>query len=310
MKGYLAAAFCVLVWGATFITTDCLLKDFSALEIMIGRFALAWAAMALWSRRRLTTRRRSDEWLFVGMGASGVAVYQLLENCSIYYTEPTNVAILTSGCPVVTALLVRFLFAERTGGWRFWCGVVISLTGVAVVSFDGIVNFRFHPLGDMMALGAMISWSVYSVLIKIANEKGYDQFLVTRRSFFWALVLLVPLAVWGGTETGGLVWKGAFRLVLDHGANLARWADAGNVLSFIFLGLMASVGCYALWTVACRELGVVKSTFCIYLIPVVSIVISMCVTGRLPTALNLMGACGIVLGVALVNCQTRARSGA
>ena len=36
--GYLAAAFCVVVWGGTFVNTSGLLEDFSSLEIMIIRF--------------------------------------------------------------------------------------------------------------------------------------------------------------------------------------------------------------------------------------------------------------------------------
>ena len=38
------AAFVILVWGMTFANTRALLGDFSSLEILVGRFALAWAA--------------------------------------------------------------------------------------------------------------------------------------------------------------------------------------------------------------------------------------------------------------------------
>ena len=41
----LVAAFVILIWGMTFANTRALLEDFSALEILVGRFALAWAAL-------------------------------------------------------------------------------------------------------------------------------------------------------------------------------------------------------------------------------------------------------------------------
>jgi len=45
LKGWLSAAFVIFVWGVTFANTRALLFDFSALEIQVSRFVLAWAAL-------------------------------------------------------------------------------------------------------------------------------------------------------------------------------------------------------------------------------------------------------------------------
>jgi len=42
IQGCLYAAFALLVWGVTFASTRALLFDFSALEIMVVRFVMAW----------------------------------------------------------------------------------------------------------------------------------------------------------------------------------------------------------------------------------------------------------------------------
>ena len=44
--GWIAAGVAIAVWGVTFASTRVLLEDFSALEINIARFALAWVALA------------------------------------------------------------------------------------------------------------------------------------------------------------------------------------------------------------------------------------------------------------------------
>ena len=44
-RAWAVAALVILVWGMTFANTRALLGDFSALEILVGRFALAWAAL-------------------------------------------------------------------------------------------------------------------------------------------------------------------------------------------------------------------------------------------------------------------------
>lgn len=42
-SAYLVALFVIFVWGVTFANIRALLGDFSALEILVVRFALAWA---------------------------------------------------------------------------------------------------------------------------------------------------------------------------------------------------------------------------------------------------------------------------
>ena len=45
LGGWGAAAVAILVWGVTFANTRVLLEDFSALEINVLRFGLAWLAL-------------------------------------------------------------------------------------------------------------------------------------------------------------------------------------------------------------------------------------------------------------------------
>ena len=52
LSGWGAAAVAILVWGVTFAHTRILLEDFSALEINLIRFGLAW--LVLWLRSTKT----------------------------------------------------------------------------------------------------------------------------------------------------------------------------------------------------------------------------------------------------------------
>jgi len=45
IRGCLYAAFALLVWGVTFANSRALLFDFSALEIMVVRFVMAWVVL-------------------------------------------------------------------------------------------------------------------------------------------------------------------------------------------------------------------------------------------------------------------------
>lgn len=172
LKGFLSAAIVILLWGMTFASTRALLFEFSSLEIQVLRFVLAWVALWVICPRRLKPVEKRDELLFAAMGLTGVFVYQFLENCAIYYTNASNVAILVSFGPVVTAALARLFTKDKSLSMSMILGSVVAIVGVAIVSLNGVVNFHLRPLGDLMALVAMISWGVYSILIDKANEKG------------------------------------------------------------------------------------------------------------------------------------------
>ena len=47
-SAYLAALFAIVTWSVTFTNIRALLADFSSLEILVVRFAMAWAVLWTW----------------------------------------------------------------------------------------------------------------------------------------------------------------------------------------------------------------------------------------------------------------------
>lgn len=312
IRGCLYAAFALLVWGVTFANTRALLFDFSSLEIMVVRFAMAWVVlrgMEVVGRRCendavRTQRLRSwrDEVLFAAMGLTGVFVYQFLENCAIYYTNASNVAILVSFGPVVTAFMAKvFCRNAQPTLCKVWVGSGIAIVGVALVSFNNVVVFELRPLGDLMALGAMTSWGIYSVLIDKANERGIQPLTAIRKAFGWALLMMLPLVVWGGTENGFYALDGSFSINLDWAENVVRFGRIMNWVNLIFLGVLASALSFIAWSKACAALGVVRTTICLYLEPIIGVTFAALFLGERPTIMSACGGAVIIIGVVVAN---------
>ena len=301
LKGLLAAAFVIVVWGVTFASTRALLEDFSSFEILTLRFSLAWAA--LWSSERLRGIAKvgnwRSEWIFATMGFTGIVAYQFLENCAIYYTNASNVAILVSFGPIVTALMAQVLTKDRQLSTRLVVGSLIAVCGVSLVSLNGIVEFELRPLGDMMALCAMTSWGLYSILIDVANGRGINPLVAVRKSFGWSLIMMIPVAIWGMTESGICALDGSFAVIVDAGVNAARFSDLINWMNIVFLGLLASAVSFVLWSAVCRVLGVVKTTISLYLTPIVGVVFAAVFLGEKITLLEVVGGGVILIGVAI-----------
>ena len=317
-RAWVAAVVVIVIWGMTFANTRVLLEDFSALEILVVRFGLAWAALWGWEAWKRCGERNvavpaddgaerkqrqtfEEEWLFAAMGFCGIFCYQFLENCAIYYTNASNVAIFVSFGPIVTAVLARVFTKDRSLSAALLVGSLIAVGGVALVSMNGVVNLHLRPLGDLMALGAMVSWGFYSILIGKANEKGYSPQFVIRKAFGWSLVMMLPLCVWGMTDSGYCALDGSFSVTLDWTANVERFSGWLNWLNFGFLGLLASAACFAMWNYACNALGVVRATVGLYLTPIVGVAFAALFLGEHPTPMSMLGGLCIIIGVAIAN---------
>jgi len=275
----------IVIWGVTFVNTKVLLESFNSFEILFVRYVAAYAALWAVAPRRFRLAGGREELTFALMGLTGVAAYQFLENCAIEYTNASNVAILVSTCPMGTAILSALILKEHALTRRFCLGFVLAIAGVALVCLGGIRAFRFSPLGDFLALGAMACWSVYSVLITRINGKRYEPILTIRRTFFWALVFMLPFL--------------PFSFDFTPSVNAARFADGWNLLHLGFLGLLASALAFVCWHRVCKALGTVRATCGLYFIPVVTAVVAAVFLGEAMTPITALGAALTILGVIL-----------
>jgi drug/metabolite transporter (DMT)-like permease len=291
--GFVLAFFTIFVWGITFVCTKSLLNDFSALEILVIRFVFAYTALWILCPHMLHLERRRDELLFCAAGLCGVTVYQFLENAAIMFTSASNVSIIVAICPIFTALTAQIFLHEKHITPLFITGFLIAITGVALVSFNGAAAFHFSPKGDLMALAAAVSWGFYSLFVSKINALGCRSLAATRRIFFYALVWMIPLTLYGTFAAGSAGNKG-FLVTFDAAVNAARFANPVNWMNLLFLGVVASALCFAAWNTACRTLGTVHATVGIYLIPVVTIIFAYFALGE---KITLMGAAGAVFTI-------------
>ena len=282
LAGHVCAAITILIWGTTFISTKVLLTGFQPVEILFFRFLLGYAALALAAPRPLKGVTKRQELTFALAGLCGGCLYYLLENIALTYTLASNVGVIISIAPFFTALLSRFLQGEgEAQGPGFAAGFVVAMAGIFLISFNG-ARLQVNPLGDLLAVGAALTWAVYALLTKKIGGFGYGAIQSTRRVFFYGLVFMLPALF-------------AFRF--EWG--LARLAQPVYLLNLLFLGLGASALCFVSWGVAVKRLGAVKTSVYIYLVPVITVITSVLVLGEPVTPLALAGTVLTLAGLGL-----------
>ncbi len=273
--GHLVALFTIFVWGITFVSTKVLLRDFMPVEILFFRFLLGLAALTIIYPHVMRLQERRHELLFMGAGLTGITLYFLLENIALSYTLASNVGVICSLAPFFTALAAHFFLRGEKLTHAFFAGFIISISGVLLLSLHTGARFELNPLGDGLALGASMVWAFYAVLTRKIGALGYHPVQITRRSFFWGLLFMLPALP-----------------LLGFQADFSRLMKPINLANILFLGLCASALCFVTWCVAVRLLGAIKTSAYIYLVPVVTVATSVIV---LHEPLTLVGCIGIAL---------------
>ena len=180
LTGHLLALLVIAVWGATYVATEVLLDTYSAVQLMILRFALAYITLFLLQPKPYLPKSLREEARFLLLGLFGVILYYLTENLAISRTDGTNVSILICFAPIFTILGNVIRKKSRLTRYTLF-GFAVAITGVILVVFNGTVHLSFDPVGYLFALGAAASWAVYSLLLDTSLGEGTGSILLTRR---------------------------------------------------------------------------------------------------------------------------------
>lgn len=279
LLGHILACGTQIMWGATFVSTKVLLNYFQPVEILFIRMLLAVIALFVIDPHPLRLGDRRRELAFAGAGLTGLVLYFLLENTALTMTYASNVGIIVACAPFFVAVMVGLFFKEKQGK-NFYIGFVIAIAGVIMVSVSGKQSFHLNPFGDFLAFLAMISWGAYSAIVKKISEWDYPIVAVTRRIYFYGVILLLPVLLYE-----------------EDGWNLSAFRELTVIANLLFLGLCASALGFFLWNLATGWIGAVKTSLYIYVSPIVTVVLSMFVLHEKMTVFSVIGSVCILIGL-------------
>ncbi|RHJ90275.1 DMT family transporter [Parabacteroides bouchesdurhonensis] len=270
----------VVVWGTTFVSTKILLTyGLSPMEILLYRFSLAYIGIWFFSPRKILSRNFKDELLFVAAGLCGGSLYFVSENTALGITLASNVSLIICTSPILTAFL-SFLFykKEKLQSKLVW-GSLMAFAGVALVVFNGSFILKINPIGDMLTVIAALMWAFYGFILK-RLDSHYPVLFITRKVFFYGILTLLPMFWFKPIKTEWIVLT-----------------QPVVFLNLLFLGLIASMLCYIMWNTTVKQLGVIRATNYIYIVPLVTLLTSAIVIDETITMIGLLGSVLILNGV-------------
>lgn len=279
--GHLTALLVVMIWGETFVSTKMLLNaGLMPADIFFYRFLLAYVLTWFVSYKRLFCRNLTDELTTFALGVLGGSLYFLTENMALVYSTASNVAILLSSCPLLTALLLSIFYKSERLSKKQIFGSLLAFLGMVMVVLNGQLILHLNPRGDALAIGAAVCWAFYSLLMKRVMHK-YSSWFISRKVFFYGLLTILPY----------------YALVspLNTDVNiLSRPVVYGNLL---YLGAVASMFCYIMWNWTLSKLGAVKATNYLYLQSLFTMLFASLILHERITWMAIGGAAILILGM-------------
>lgn len=254
LKGHVLSFLCVVAWGTSFLVSKNLMEKLTPVQLMLLRFVIAW--LAIWVIYPKWYFNWREEGQFVVLSLVGNTLYYLAENTALRLTLASNVSILVSAAPIVSAWMLRLFEREERLSRRQIAGIWIAFFGVLFVVFNGVFVLKLNPVGDLLSLAAAFCWALYGFLAKRIMDR-YDTFLSTRKLMFYGVITTAALLFFEGGDLTGI--------------GQLKFPD---VCGLLYLGLLCSALCYLMWNEAIAEIGAMSANLYVYAVPVVTMIAS------------------------------------
>ena len=294
-RDYLSALAVVVIWGLNFIFMKFALRDFTPFQMGAARYVFAVFPLILFIKRpNLDAKWLLYYGLFQGVGQFGFLFVGLKLGMTAALAS-----VLMQTQVFFTALISFFLLGEKPSR-SLQIGLLLAATGLACFAMNYIapqaINTKATTLFGLIfcVLGASM-WAASNIVVRKAQQS------LKKDSSFDAVAFLVWSSIVPILPFVGLT------LLFDAEATRWRWLAApwSSWISVAFLGWVATIIAYALWTGLLKRHPANRVAPFSLGVPVVGITAGMLVLGETITIWQWGGIAFVVAALLMVMFGTR-----
>jgi len=281
---YLLLILAPLFWSGNFIVGRAVRDTVPPVALAFWRWFGGFTAVIAFAAPHLRHDWRAilRHWpILCVLAATGIAAYNTFLYLGLATTTSINALLLQSTMPLVILVCSFALFGERPGIAQI-AGVLLSLAGVLVIIGRGdlamLGALRFDA-GDLWVFAAVVSYALYSALLRRRPPIHALSFLAV--TFFLGWALLIPF----------------YLHELESGA--APRLDATTVSAVLYVAVLPSAVAYLCWNRGVELVGANRAGQFMHLLPVFGSVLAVLVLGEAFRPFHAAGAALIFCGIAL-----------
>lgn len=284
LTGRLALTAAALFWSGNFVAGRALRDSVDPMTLNALRWTIAMVILAPFVVRALWASRavlRAHAGLILLLSLTGVIGFQVLVYKALAQIPVVNAVLMLATMPVV--ILAMAAVGQRRGIPAMgWLAVLLSILGVAVLLTEGDLSELLAArlgTGDLWMLGAVVLWSIYTLLLRRRPGALSGNVLVLAM-IVPAMPFLVAAALqWGVTDIAAL--------------GSLQWSV------IVYIGVFPSLLAFLAWNYGVAKVGPEAAGFFINLMPVFATVLAWLLLGETISIPQLAGGGLIVLGLVL-----------
>jgi drug/metabolite transporter (DMT)-like permease len=270
-------------WGSAFIAGKIAVQSFEPATVAFLRFlGAAFLLFPIMWMKEINRKKPTlkDYGLFAVLGLTGIALYNICFFIATKHAPVIKSSLFIASNPVLIALLSGLFLKEKITKNHI-IGMVIALTGAALIITDGhllsLFQLGFETI-DLVLLGAVVSWALYSVVGKVVLRK-YSAVESTTYAVAFGTLFLAPFAF---AETS---WQDITQ------ATFSTW------LAIAHLSIFVTVVSFIMYYYGIKEVGAAKASIFINVMPVSAVLMATIYLGETFTWTHGIGAAFVLTGV-------------
>ena len=287
-KAYIMLVCATLFWAGNFMVGKyAFLVEIPPLTLVFYRWLLVWIILLPFTFKEIIKYKDTilnNLPLLFFLGFTSVGLFNSFTYLSLIHTQVINASLFNTAIPAIIILLCFLFKVEKTNKFQI-LGLIISVFGILAIitklNLDILLSLSFNK-GDLIMIGGVITWGVYSTLLK-------------KKKFTLPLLTLVHVIC-----TFGLISVFPQFLYEYSNGQLVKF-DINLVYTLIFLALFPSIGSYYCWAGAVSVIGANRAGIFLSLIPLFSTIMAIFFYNEKFQLFHLIGAILIILGLFLSN---------
>ena len=288
IKAYIMLICASLFWAGNFMVGKyAFLTEIPPLSLVFYRWSLVWIILLPFTYKEIIEHKNTilnNLPLLFFLGLTSVGLFNSFTYLSLIHTQVINASLFNTAIPAIIILLCFLFKIEKTNKFQI-LGLVISVCGILAIitklKLTILLSLNFNK-GDLIMIGGVITWGVYSTLLK---KKKFNLPLLTLVHIICTFGLISVLPQFLYELSNGQVIK----------------FDTNLFYTLIFLALFPSIGSYYCWAGAVSIIGANRAGIFLSLIPLFSTIMAIAFYKEQFQFFHLIGAILIVLGLFLSN---------
>jgi len=282
---YLLLTLVALFWAGNVVLGRAISEAIPPITLNVLRWTIAFCLLmpAAWPQlagKGPVVRRHFFELLLLAVPST--AIYNSFIYLGTRTTSAADAGLIVGTMPIAIMVLAALMGEERLTARRA-AGVAISFAGVVLVIARGSFNEEFSfSSGDLFIIGSVISWAVYSILLRrFAIPLGAFALLAVLSAI--GLALCIPFCAWELWHGERIVWS------------------SGTLAAIVYVGIFPSVIATIFWNVAVAKVGAGTAGIFTNLIPVFTIILAVILLSESISPFQFVGMGLIFIAIWLVS---------